>query len=262
MTTTTIAKDLFEQRKESISDLRKNSSFLEQSKNWVVASMQSKYVYNFDWLGRPVIQFPQDMIAIQELVWATKPDLIIETGIAHGGSLIQSASLLALLDFADAKLAGKTLDPQKPYRKVVGVDIEIRRHNREAIEAHPLSSYVELIEGSSIDRNIVKRVETIASAAKSVMVLLDSNHTHEHVLAELEAYAPMVSTGCYCVVFDTFVEHLPKSLFQDRPWGPGDNPMTAVYSYLSSNQQFVIDKDIHTKLMLSSAPDGYLRRMQ
>ena len=258
----TIATDLLEQRKKSISDLAKDSDFLEQSKNWVAGSMQHKYVYNFDWLGRPVIQFPQDMIALQEIVWVTKPDLIIETGIAHGGSLIQSASLLALLDFADAKSEGSSLDPQKPRRKVVGIDIEIRRHNRNAIEAHPLSGYVELVEGSSIDGNVIQRVKTIASAVKSVMVLLDSNHTHEHVLEELEAYAPMVTAGCYCVVFDTFVEHLPKSLFQDRPWGPGNNPMTAVHSYLSRNQQFEIDRDIHTKLMLTSAPDGYLRRTQ
>ncbi len=223
---------------------------------------RTRYTYGFHCLGRPIIQLPQDMIAIQELIWEIRPDLIIETGIAHGGSLVMSAAMLSLLEYSDAVEAGTTLNPAAPKRKVLGVDIDIRQHNRDAIEAHPMSARIEMIQGSSIDPGIIAKVRNFAAGFDRVLVCLDSNHTHEHVLAELEGYAPLVTTGSYCVVFDTAVEDLPKELFPDRPWGPGDNPKTAVREYLGSHPEFEIDKSIDQKLLLSVAPDGYLKRVR
>lgn len=223
-------------------------------------SIAARYSYNFFWMGRPIIQYPQDIAAMQEVVWQVRPDVIIETGIAHGGSLILSASLLALLDLCDATEAGEMLDPAKPRRRVVGVDIDIRAHNRAAIEAHPLSNRITMIQGSSIDEGIVAQVRAVVGEAKRVLVCLDSNHTHAHVLAELQAYAPMVSPGSYCLVFDTVVEDLPAELSFDRPWGPGNNPKTAVQEWLAGQQDFETDRSWDAKLIVSAAPDGFLRR--
>jgi cephalosporin hydroxylase len=220
-----------------------------------------RYSYHFDWLGRPIIQFPQDMVAMQELIWSVKPDLIIETGIAHGGSLIFSASMLAQLDLCEAIDAGTTLDPKVSKRKVLGIDIDIRPHNRAAIEAHPMASRIQMIQGSSIANDIIEQVHAIATNYSRVLVCLDSNHTHDHVLAELQAYAPLTSKESYCVVFDTVVEDMPKSMFPDRPWGPGNNPKTAVWEYLKTHSEFEIDKNIQNKLQLTVAPDGYLKRI-
>lgn len=220
-----------------------------------------KYSYHFNWQGRPIIQFPQDIIAMQELIWQIKPDLIIETGIAHGGSLIFSASMLAQLDFCDAIDAGKTIDPRVSNRKVLGIDIDIRAHNLAAIEAHPMSSRIQMIQGSSIAQDVIEQVHTIAANYSRVLVCLDSNHTHEHVLAELNAYAPLTSVNSYCVVFDTIVEDMPAEMFPDRPWGLGDNPKTAVWEYLKSHPEFEIDKSIQNKLLITVAPDGYLKRI-
>lgn len=236
------------------------------------SSIAAKYSYNFYWMGRPIIQYPQDMTALQEIIWKTRPDLIIETGIAHGGSLILSASMLALLDYCDAVESGTTLDPKSTRRKVLGIDIDIRAHNRSAIEAHPMAHRIDMIEGSSIVPDVIEYVRSIAAKHEKIMVILDSNHTHEHVLAELEAYAPLTSEGCYCVVFDTIVEDLPDSMFSDRPWGKGNNPKTAVWEYLrrlekegrksinGSNLHFEIEKSIESKLLITVAPDGYLKR--
>jgi cephalosporin hydroxylase len=225
------------------------------------ASFTYKYPYNFEFLGRPIIQYPQDMVAMQELIWKVKPDLIIEAGIAHGGSLIMSASMLALLDLCEAIESGTVLDPKQSKRKVLGLDIDIRQHNREAIEAHPMSSRVQMIQGSSIALEVIEQVKAVAKNYKCVLVCLDSNHTHDHVLAELEAYAQLTSVGSYCVVFDTIVEDMPKEMFPDRPWGPGDNPKTAVWEYLKTHPEFEIDKSIDHKLLISVAPDGYLKRV-
>lgn len=225
-------------------------------------SAAGRYSYNFKWLGRPIIQYPQDMAAMQEIVWNVRPDVIVETGIAHGGSLILSASLLALLDLCDATESGEMLNPRMPVRRVVGVDIDIRAHNRSAIEAHPLANRITMIEGSSIDENIVEQVRSAVGGAKRVMVCLDSNHTHDHVLAELKAYARMVTPGSYCIVFDTVIEDLPEEMFPDRPWGPGNNPKTAVHAWLGQNRDFEIDKVMDHKLLLSVAPDGFLRRIR
>ena len=223
-------------------------------------SIRAQYSYNFRVLGRPVIQYPQDIVAIQELIWQIKPDLIIETGIAHGGSLILSASMLALLDYCDAVENGELLDPKATKRRVLGIDIDIRAHNRAAIEAHPMAHRIDMIQGSSIAPEVIAQVQAQAAGYERVVVILDSNHTHAHVLAELQAYAPLVSQGSYCVVFDTVIEDLPAGMYPDRPWDVGNNPKTAVREYLTQNPNFEVDEDMEAKLLITVAPGGYLRR--
>jgi len=238
-----------------------NASLVEAAHQFIVASTLPKYSYNYLALGRPIIQYPQDMVAMGELIWEIKPDLIIETGIAHGGSLIMSASMLALLDMCDAIESGAPLNPCESKRKALGIDIDIRAHNREAIEAHPMSSRIQMIQGSSIAPEIVEQVRQVAKGYERILLCLDSNHTHAHVLAELQAYAPLTSVGSYCVVFDTIIEDMPADMFPDRPWGPGDNPKTAVWEYLKTHPEFEIDKSIQHKLLITVAPDGFLRRV-
>ena len=223
-------------------------------------SAEHNYSFNFDWLSRPIIQYPQDIVAFQEIVWGVKPDLIIEMGIAHGGSLILSASLLALLDLCENGNATLAPDNQKP-RRVIAVDIDIRAHNRNTLQEHPFYPRLKLIEGSSIDQTIINEIKKEAEGYKNILVCLDSNHTHGHVLAEMEAYAPLVTKGSYCIVYDTVIEDMPEDMFQDRPWGPGDSPKTAVWEFLKSHQEFEIDHSIPSKLLISVAPDGYLRRV-
>ena len=238
-----------------------NQDLLGAKNAFVKESIHSQYSYNFSWLGRPIINYPLDIVAVQELIWKVKPDLIIETGIAHGGSLLLSVSRLALLEYCDAEKNRELLDPANPRRKVLGIDIDIRAHNREAIEAHPLFSRVAMIEGSSIDDSIISKVRDCAKGSEKIMVFLDSNHTHEPVVKELEAYAPLVTKGSYCVVFDTLVEDMPKDTFPDRPWDLGNNPKTAVWEFLKSHKEFIIDKKIENKLLITVAPDGYLKRI-
>lgn len=238
-----------------------NAAMIRAGEQFMRDTTTTKYSYNFAWLGRPIIQYPQDMVAMQELVWEIKPDLIIETGIAHGGSLILSASMLALLDMNEAIESGITINPKESKRKVLGIDIDIRAHNLAAIEAHPMASRIQMIQGSSIAPEIIEQVHAIAANYPRILVFLDSNHTHDHVLAELEAYAPLTTIGSYCVVFDTVVEDMPKEMFPDRPWGPGNNPKTAVWEYLKTHPEFEIDKSIQHKLLITVAPDGYLKRI-
>jgi cephalosporin hydroxylase len=228
-----------------------DASLASASREWINQANAKKYSYHFEWLGRPIIQYPQDMIAMQELIFRVQPDLIIEAGIAHGGSLIFSASILEL-----NAICGGPQDAE-----VLGLDIDIRAHNREAIEAHPMSKRIAMIEGSSTDAAIIAQVKAKAAGKKSVLVILDSNHTHEHVLAELEAYAPLTTVGSYCVVFDTVIEDMPAEMFPDRSWGPGNNPKTAVWSYLKNHPEFEIDSAMQHKLLLTVAPDGYLKRI-
>lgn len=258
---------------ERIASLGAHGELQALSSAFMRASTVPKYSYNFSWQGRPIIQFPQDMVALQELIWEVRPDLIIETGIAHGGSLIFSASMLALLDMCDAIATGQMLDPKASGRKVLGIDIDIRAHNRAAIETHPMAHRIDMIEGSSIDPQVVAQVRAAAQRHEHVLVILDSNHTHEHVLAELEAYAPLTTAGSYCVVFDTVVEDIPEAIFPGRPWGKGNNPKTAVWEYLRRLRDegrtgadgvplaFEIDKAIESKLLITVAPDGYLHRI-
>jgi len=230
-------------------------SITQPAEQFFARSHQLQYSYNFSWMSRPIIQYPQDILAFQEVVSQVKPDLIVETGIAHGGSLVLSASLLSLLDVMDG------IDPRQSPRKVVGVDIDIRPHNRKALDEHPLRFKMELVEGSSINPEIGQQVRSHANGSDRVLVSLDSNHTHEHVLAELNTYADLVSVGSYCIVFDTVVEDLPTGSFPDRPWDVGNNPKTAVHEWLKSHPNFEIDKDIDNKLLISVAPDGYLKRV-
>lgn len=230
---------------KEIAAMAANPELQELTDKWFLESAKHNYSYHFKWMGLPIIQYPQDIQAMQELIWEVKPDLIIETGVARGGSLVFYASMLELLG------AGR----------VVGIDIDIRPHNRKAIEEHPMSKRIHLIEGSSVDQETVDMVSEIALNHKTIMVALDSNHTHDHVLKELQAYAPMVTKGSYCVVFDTVVEKMPASYFADRPWDVGDNPMTAVKEYLTQTSDFQIDKMMDAKLQPSVAPSGYLRRI-
>ena len=229
---------------ENIEGLRVDTAVRQATRDWVAAIAPHKYTYNFTWLGRPIIQFPQDLAAMQEIIWDTKPDLIIETGIAHGGSLIFHASMLQLLG---------------NHGQVIGVDIDIRDHNRVEIEAHPMFERIEMIQGSSIDATIADQVRAIADGAKRVMVVLDSNHTHAHVQRELELYAPLVTKDCYLMVCDTLIQDMPAGSFPDRPWDKGDNPATAVEAFLSENDRFEVDATIDAKLQISVAPGGYLK---
>ncbi len=254
-------KDQFlKEQSERIESFGRDAELQSLSRQWLKMSMEKKYVYNFEWLGRPIIQYPQDMVAVQELIWQVRPDLIIETGVAHGGSLVLSASLLAMLDMCDALERGGLWDPRASQRKVIGIDIDVRSHNREAIEAHPMSSRISLVEGSSVDPATVHSVQQLAEGHSKVMVFLDSMHTHDHVIKELEAYAPMVSINSYCVVFDTFVEDMPPRFFADRPWDKGNNPKTAVWEFLKTHPDFSIDQSFDNKLQISVAPDGFLKR--
>ena len=245
---------------ERISAISLNAELKSRGYEFLKASLLPQYSYNFSWMGRPIIQYPQDMAAMQELIWQVKPDLIIETGIAHGGSLIMNASLLAMLDYCDAIEAGESIDPNKPKRRVLGIDIDIREHNRKAIEAHPMSNRIDMIQGSSIAPDIIEKVIQYAKGYKRILVSLDSNHTHQHVFEELKAYAPLTTKDSYCVVFDTVVEDMPAEMAGNRPWGPGDNPKTAVWEYLKTHPEFEIDKSIQHKLLITVAPDGYLKR--
>ena len=234
----------FEQRnKKFIDSMNKNKSLLKKSKDWIDNVFDYEYVYHFRWLGRPIIQFPQDMVAVQELIWKIKPDFIIESGIARGGSLIFYASILELLN----------------HGKIIGVDIDIRKHNRIEIENHTLFKRIKLIEGSSINDSVIHKIKKIIKDKKKIMILLDSHHTEQHVLEELEKYSPFVRSGSYVVVFDTIIEDMKKHHSKNRPWNHGNNPKTAVSKFLKKNKRFKIDKEIQKKLLITSCPDGYLK---
>jgi cephalosporin hydroxylase len=232
-----------EERRREAEEMSQDRELRQLARDWFDKSYKYRYSYNFRWLGRPVIQYPEDIVAIQELLWKVRPDLVVETGVAHGGSLVLSASILELLG----------------HGSVIGVDIDIRAHNRQAIEAHPLAKRIHLIQGSSIDANVVGEVKKRAAGLKRVVVFLDSNHTHEHVARELELYSPLVGKDSYLVVFDTVVENMPATAFSNRPWAPGNNPMTAVREFLRGNRRFVVDEEFDHRLPFSVAPGGYLR---
>ncbi|MBX3242479.1 MAG: cephalosporin hydroxylase family protein [Chitinophagaceae bacterium] len=241
-------QEFINERIERIANNGKNEKLLASAKSFNTESNKALYSYNFSWMGRPIIQYPQDMVAMQEIIWDIKPDLIIETGIAHGGSLIFYASIL--------ELVGKG--------RILGIDIDIREHNRKEIEGHPMYKRVKMIQGSSISSEVMKQVEEEVKGSNTILVCLDSNHTHEHVLQELNLYAPFVTQGSYLVVFDTIVEYLPDDYLpgRKRPWGVGNNPHTSVVSFLENNDSFVVDKEIDNKLLIGVAPGGYLKRVK
>ncbi len=236
--------DNFDERnREFISRMGSDANLTAATREWFNTASKHEYSYHFRWLGLPIIQFPQDIVAMQEVIWSVQPDLIIETGIARGGSLILHASILQLLG----------------HGRVLGIDIDIRPHNRQAIEAHPLAQRITMFEGSSIADDMLTRVKTFAAGSQRVLVVLDSNHTHEHVLRELELYSPLVKQGSYLIVMDSVVEDMPEGSFPDRPWDKGNNPKTAVWEFLKSNDRFEIDSAMHDKLQITVAPDGWLK---
>jgi len=236
------------EKNENIAKLGKNEKTKKIALDFLLESAKDKYTYNFSWMGRPIIAFPQDMIAMQELIWKVQPDLIIETGVAHGGSIVYYASLLELIGNNGL---------------VVGIDIDIRKHNRDLIESHPMMKRIQLIEGPSTGKEIVDQVKQIAKTKKKIMVCLDSNHTHTHVLEELRQYAPLVTKESYCVVFDTAVEDMPIDYdWGPRKWGKGNNPKTAVWQYINETDNFEIDHSVHNKLLITVAPEGFLKRVK
>jgi len=239
------------ERAERIRLNASNTSLVNSAHTFMVESIEPEYSYNFSWMGRPVIQYPQDMIAMQEIIWDVKPDLIIETGIAHGGSLIYYASLLEMISVSGLGEGS-----------VLGIDIDIRDHNRQEIESHPMYKNIEMIQGSSTSKSVIDQVMKIAEGKKRVLVVLDSNHTYQHVIDEMIAYAPLVTKDSYCVVFDTLIEDMPENAYPNREWGLGDNPKTAVWKFLETHDGFEIDKSIQNKLLITVAPDGYLKRIK
>ena len=237
-----VARFADERRREAAA-MSEDPELKHLAREWFDRSFQYRYSYNFTWLGRPIIQYPEDIVAVQELLWRVRPDLVVETGVAHGGSLMLSASILELLG----------------HGSVIGIDVDIRRHNRTAIEEHPMSKRIQLIEGSSTDDKVLAEVFQRAANLKRIVVFLDSNHTHEHVIRELDLYSPLVRQGSYLVVFDTVIEKMPNTASSNRPWARGDNPMTAVKEFLGRNQRFEVDKELEQRLAFSVAPSGYLR---
>lgn len=240
----------FQEVAGNIEALQADTDLQALSRIWVREITRHKYAYNFTWMGRPIIQFPQDMVAMQEIMWKIRPDVVIEAGVAHGGSILYYASLLELFG--------------SPEACVIGVDIEIRAHNRTEIENHPMAHRVKLIEGSSIAPKTLEAVyQALPKPPEEVkaLVILDSNHTHAHVLEELRLYSPLVKADSYLVVFDTIIEDMPQDMIQswNRPWQKGDNPKTAVHAFLAENDRFAIDKALESKLLITVAPDGYLK---
>lgn len=232
------------ENKASIAKMGEDQGFKDLTRRWFDASCRHRYSYHFSWMGRPIIQYPQDIIALQEIIWTVKPDLVVETGVAHGGSLVFSASMLEL---------------QGGPGLVVGIDIDIRKHNRAAIEAHPMSKRIKLLEGSSTSPAILTEVKALAKDKKRVLVILDSNHTHAHVLEELKLYSPLVTPGSYLIVFDTVAEDMTPEALGGRPWGPGNSPKTAVREFLKTSDRFATDRELDDKLQISVAPEGFLR---
>lgn len=231
-------------RAQHIDSLGADQDLRETTRAWFRAASKKRYSYHFDWMGIPIIQFPQDLVALQEVIWASKPDSIIETGVAHGGSLLFYASLI------------KAMGLESP---VVGIDVDIREHNRELLDRHPLRSGIELIEGSSTAPQTLDQVRKALGSATNPVVVLDSNHEYSHVLQELELYSTFVKKGSYLVVLDTIIDDMPEDFSEGRPWGPGRGPKRAVADFLLKNPRFSIDENYNKKLLITVAPDGFLR---
>lgn len=232
----------------------KNIKLMSQDKNlkkksidWMLHADKYKYTYNFRWMGIPIIKFPNDILALQEIIWKVKPDVIIETGIAHGGSIIFSATMLELI--------GKD-------GLVIGVDIDIRKHNRVEIEKSKFYKRIKMFEGSSVSKKIIKKIKSLIKPKSKVMVFLDSNHTYPHVMKEIEIYSKLVTKNSYLVVEDTFTEFFPKNYFSNRPWDVGNNPLIAINEFLKKNKNFKIDKNLNEKLSITETFDGYLKKIK
>lgn len=226
--------------------LGQDRAVFDSSIDILLAANKYDYAYLWTWMGIPIIQLPADIMATQEVIWATKPDVIVETGVARGGSMVFMASLLELLGNG----------------KVIGVDIDIRAHNRDSIERNPLAKRISLIEGPSTSSSVVAKVRSEIPPGASVMVILDSDHSRDHVLAELRAYAGMVTPGCYLVVADTLLGELqPDAELRNRSkaWSKGNEPLSALKIFLEESDRFEVDPVINGKLILSSSTGGYLR---
>ena len=231
----------------SIRTMAADPESIRVRREWMATATRHGYSYNFSWLGIPIIQHPEDIVIVQELIWSTQPDLVIETGIAFGGSLLLSASILKLL-------GGE--------RQVLGVDIDIRAHAHSTLATHPLASSISTIEGDSIAPNVIEQVRQLRSRHDRVLVILDSNHTYVHVAAELSLYGEFVSVGSYLIVMDTIIRDLPPEAFSDRPWDAENSPWTAVKEFLRADDRFVAASDVNDRLLATAAPDGYLVRLR
>ena len=232
---------------KNIKFMSKDTNLRKKSIDWMLHADKYKYTYNYRWMGIPIIKFPNDILALQEIIWKVKPDLIIETGIAHGGSIVFSATMLELI--------GKN-------GLVIGVDIDIRKHNRIEIEKSKFHNRIKMLEGSSVSNRIIKKIKTFIKPNSKVMVFLDSNHTYMHVKREIELYSKLVTKNSYLVVEDTFTEFFPKNYFNNRPWDVGNNPLTAIKEFLKKNKNFKIDKNLNDKLSITETFDGYLKKIK
>jgi len=239
-------KKFFLDSKKNIKLMNEDDSLKKLSWKWFVETFKHRYPYNFTWLGLPIIQYPHDLHILQEIIWDVKPQIIIETGIARGGSLLFYASILMLL---------------QNKGKVIGVDLDLREHNRKKILSHPMSKNIILLNGSSTDSSVIKKIKKHLTSAKRCLVALDSNHTHDHVLEELRTYSRFVSKNSFIIVFDTHCEFLPKKLIPDRPWGKGNSGFTAVKQFLKENKNFSLE-GIEKKTLISCAPYGFLKRIK
>ena len=237
------------EKNKNIEEMGKDKSFFKKTIDWMVHADKYKYTYNFTWMGQPIIKTPADMVVLQEIMWQVKPDLVIETGIAHGGSIIFSASMMSMMGFDG---------------EVVAVDIDIREHNRQLIEKHPMYGRITMYEGDSTDISVINKILIHVEGKKRVMVILDSNHAHEHVLKELEIYSKFVTQDSYIILPDTFIEFFPKGHYsKDRPWDVGNNPYTAMMSFLDTDEgsKFQVQKEWSSKAMITESFDGYLKKV-
>jgi len=241
-------KQFYNERKNDIEKMGMDVDLRKKSLEWMLHADKYKYTYNYSWMGRPIVKYPNDMLIQQELMWMLKPDLIIETGIAHGGSIIFSASMQKMMGIDG---------------EVVGIDIDIRPHNRKLIEEHPMYKNITMFEGNSTDKNFIKKIEEHVTGKKTVMVILDSLHSHQHVYLELQLYSKFVTLGSYCILPDTFIEFFPKGYYsKNRPWDVGDNPYTAMKQFINETDEFEVDKSLTNKAMITETIDGYLKRVK
>lgn len=240
-----ISKDEFLAINKDASQAMKNDLQLnEDAKKILARADKYRWVHQSSWLGEPLLNLPQDMFAIQEIIWKTKPDYIVEVGVCWGGSILFEAMLL---DFIGGK-------------KIVGIDIFIPKDLKERLSSNKkLIGKIELIEGDSTSESTIQKLKSILNSSTNTLVILDSHHTHQHVLNELEVYSPLVAKGKYLICGDTIIDHLPNQEHRQRPWGPGNNPGTAVKEFLIKNERFSVDSDLEEKLLFSCHPGGYLR---
>ena len=227
--------------------MSKDQNLQNDAKNVLIKADEHRWIHQGSWLGEPLLNLPQDMVALQDIIWRTKPDFIIEVGVAWGGGILFEAMLL---DYIDGK-------------KVIGLDIFIPSDLRKRIMNHKkLSDRIELVEGDSTSEETIRKVKTILNGSKKVLVILDSYHTHDHVMNELKTFSQFVGKGHYLICGDTIVEHVPIQKHRPRPWGPGNNPGTAVRQFLVENDSFEIDEDLEKKLLLTCHPGGYLKAVK